>query len=111
MGLGTAKALGPPVHQGHKGGDIPRHIGGQHVAGVVAGGHRRAVEQIPQSQLFTRDDAGAAAVVPHAAAAVRSGDHPVLQAHFAPFRSLQHQQHGHHLGEAGGERRASAFFS
>ena len=101
VGVDAAELYGPLVHPVHKGADRAGQIAADHVAGLVGGADHRAVEELAQAQLHARDDAGAAAVLPEALAAVALGGDGVAQAHVAPVDGLQRQQHGHHLGQAG----------
>ena len=102
MNAKAAQLGGFGVHLLHEGADAAGDVGAQHVAGLVGGVEHGAVEQVLHGQLHSRSNAGGAAVLRHAGEAVVLGGDHILQGDAPLVQSLQGQQGGHYLGEAGG---------
>ena len=102
VGVFTAQALRLGVHLVHK----SVHRAGDHlrqdVAGLVGRLDHDAVQQLLHRQLFPDFDASGAGIGSEQVDGGLGGGDGLVQGDVAPVHGLEHQQHRHALGDAGG---------
>ncbi len=97
----TAQLLRPLIHVVHKGLHAPVHRNGQDLGHLVARGEEQAVQVLLQGVGISHLNFGGGAALGHLQGLRRGGDGGV-QGQLPRVHRLQHQQGGHHLGDAGG---------
>ena len=75
---------------------------GQHVGRLTGGGNEQAVEQLLDGELFAGLDVRSGGVRLDPLPQGRAGGELLIQGQLAAVHSVQHQQSGHDLGDAGG---------
>ena len=102
MGPLAAQLRGPLVHQCHKVRNGAGYRFGQNVGSLVGGNNEQAVEKLLHGQHFALLNAGGAAVLVNAVGRLIGGSDGLGNGQIPPVYSLQHQQRGHDLSDAGG---------
>ena len=97
-----AQFISPDVHGDNKIVNTSGNSLGQSIAGFIGGGEQNTVEEIQNSELFSRLDIhGGAARADALVEMFRYGNH-LIQGEFTTVYGLQSQQGGHNFGDAGG---------
>ena len=102
VGVFAAQLLSPLVHPLHEGGGGAVDGFGEDVAHLVGGNHHHTVEQLLHRQGLALHDVRCAAVLRQIGQSGGGGGDGLVQPQVAAVHGLQHQQHDHDLGDAGG---------
>ena len=100
MRLQAAELRGAGVHLLHKGVDRAGEIGADDVTGLVGRADHRHIQKLPKGDDDARRDAGRAAGLVHALAAVVLGGDLVVQADAPGLQRLEREEGSHDLCQA-----------
>ena len=102
MGAHAADVRSLLVHVLDEGLDGAGDPYGQHVGRFTGGGDEEAVEQLLDGELFAGLDVRSGGVRLNPLPQGKTGGELLIQGQLAAVHSVQHQQSGHDLGDAGG---------